>query len=75
MNRLQKLKSSYDDSLLKVDRIPDIVGIDEVPCLNEDNPETWHVQVSLIVKEFLHPLRSFFNINVDVSHNSLHFSN
>ncbi|KAK7307827.1 hypothetical protein VNO77_41233 [Canavalia gladiata] len=45
MNRLQKMKSSHDDSLLKIDRIPDIVGIDEIPSLNEDNPETWHVQV------------------------------
>ncbi|KAJ1416074.1 Phospholipase D/Transphosphatidylase [Sesbania bispinosa] len=45
MHRLQKIRSSQDDSLLKIDRISDIIGIDEVPCLNEDNPETWHVQV------------------------------
>ncbi|XP_020218217.1 phospholipase D beta 1 [Cajanus cajan] len=45
IHKLQKMKGSHDDSLLKIDRIPDIVGIDEVPCLDEDNQETWHVQV------------------------------
>ncbi|CAJ1928132.1 unnamed protein product [Sphenostylis stenocarpa] len=45
MNRFQKMKSSHDDSLLKIDRITDIVGIDDVPSQNEDNRETWHVQV------------------------------
>lgn len=73
MNRLKKMKSSNDDSLLKIDRIPDLVGIDEVPCLDEDNLENWHVQVSLI--EFFLPLRNFFNINVDVSDYLLHSSN
>ncbi|KAL2348091.1 hypothetical protein Fmac_002091 [Flemingia macrophylla] len=45
IHKLQKMKGSHDDSLLKMDRIPDIVGIDEVPCLNEDDQEPWHVQV------------------------------
>ncbi|XP_057449924.1 phospholipase D beta 1-like isoform X2 [Lotus japonicus] len=45
MHKLQKIKSSQDDSLLKIDRIPDIVGIDEFPSQKENNPETWHVQV------------------------------
>jgi len=45
MNRLRRMKSSHDDSLLKIDRIDDIVGIDNVPGLNEDNQETWHTQV------------------------------
>ncbi|OIV94369.1 hypothetical protein TanjilG_25431 [Lupinus angustifolius] len=44
-SRLHRIKSSHDDSLLKIDRIPDIMGIDEVSCLNKHNPETWHVQV------------------------------
>jgi phospholipase D1/2 len=48
MTRLQKMKTSHDDSLLKIDRISDIVGIDEVSSLDEPNQETWHVQVSLI---------------------------
>ncbi|KOM44745.1 hypothetical protein LR48_Vigan06g005100 [Vigna angularis] len=45
MHRLRKMKSSHDDSLLKIDRIADIVGIDNVPCLNEENQETWHTQI------------------------------
>ncbi|CAI9093905.1 OLC1v1029506C1 [Oldenlandia corymbosa var. corymbosa] len=42
---LQKMKASYDDSLLKLDRIPDILGIEQVSALYEENPEGWHVQV------------------------------
>ncbi|KAL3499428.1 hypothetical protein ACH5RR_038521 [Cinchona calisaya] len=42
---LQKVKSSFDDSLLKLDRIPDILGIEDLSTLHDDNPETWHVQV------------------------------
>ncbi|GAU20683.1 hypothetical protein TSUD_230970, partial [Trifolium subterraneum] len=45
MTRLQKMKTSHDDSLLKIDRISDIVGINEVPSLDEHNQETWHVQI------------------------------
>jgi len=48
MTTLQKMKTSHDDSLLKIDRISDIIGTDEVPCVDEHNKETWHVQVSLI---------------------------
>jgi phospholipase D1/2 len=74
MTTLQKMKTSHDDSLLKIDRISDIIGIDDVPCLDEHNKETWHVQVSLI--EFSFPLRNFFNINFDVSSDYLlHFFN
>ncbi|XP_077235081.1 phospholipase D gamma 1-like [Tasmannia lanceolata] len=42
---INKLKRSYDDALLKIERIPDIVGRLDVPCLNENDPEAWHVQV------------------------------
>ncbi|KAK6263024.1 hypothetical protein QUC31_008840 [Theobroma cacao] len=42
---LQKLKTSVDDALLKIERIPEIAGITEIPYLREDDPETWHVQV------------------------------
>lgn len=42
---LQKVKASLDDSLLKLDRIPEILGIADAPFLEEDNPESWHVQV------------------------------
>lgn len=42
---IQKMKTSSDDSLLKLDRIPDVLGIKDVSTLHEDNPEAWHVQV------------------------------
>ncbi|KAL5098908.1 hypothetical protein RYX36_003235 [Vicia faba] len=46
MTTLLKIKTSNDDSLLKIDRISDIVSIDEVPYLDEHNQqETWHVQI------------------------------
>ncbi|KAH7514034.1 hypothetical protein FEM48_Zijuj11G0045800 [Ziziphus jujuba var. spinosa] len=45
LHGLQKIKTSYDDSLLKIDRIPDIIGMENVLCLGEDNPESWNVQV------------------------------
>ncbi|KAL3498754.1 hypothetical protein ACH5RR_041486 [Cinchona calisaya] len=44
-HRLQKMRTSSDDSLLKLDRIPDILGIEDVSTLREENPEAWHVQV------------------------------
>ncbi|KAL9663347.1 hypothetical protein QQ045_018732 [Rhodiola kirilowii] len=42
---LQKFKSSHDDTLLKIDRIPDILGIADSPWLSGDDPQGWHVQV------------------------------
>ncbi|KAL8153275.1 hypothetical protein V2J09_011035 [Rumex salicifolius] len=42
---IKKLKTSYDDALLKIDRMDDIVGISDAPSLSEDNPEAWHVQI------------------------------
>uniref|UniRef100_A0A803MQ27 Phospholipase D n=1 Tax=Chenopodium quinoa TaxID=63459 RepID=A0A803MQ27_CHEQI len=41
---IKKLKMPSDDSLLLIDRLPDIVGISDVPCLSEHDPESWHVQ-------------------------------
>ncbi|KAK6935310.1 Phospholipase D, C-terminal [Dillenia turbinata] len=41
---IKKLKTS-DDSLLRIERIPDIVGITDAPCHSEKDPEGWHVQV------------------------------
>ncbi|XP_076958556.1 phospholipase D gamma 1-like [Bidens hawaiensis] len=40
-----KLKKTVDDSLLIVERIHKIVGIDDAHCTNEQDPEGWHVQV------------------------------
>ncbi|KZV41614.1 phospholipase d beta [Dorcoceras hygrometricum] len=42
---IKKLKMSSDDALLQIERIPDILGMSEAPCLNDDHPEGWHVQV------------------------------
>lgn len=42
---IKKLKTSYDDSLLRIDRMPEILGIADAPCLSENDPESWHVQV------------------------------
>ncbi|CAH8358597.1 unnamed protein product [Eruca vesicaria subsp. sativa] len=42
---LGKLRSASDDSLLSIDRIPDIIGLSEASSFNENDPETWHAQV------------------------------
>ncbi|KAL0373168.1 UNVERIFIED_CONTAM: Phospholipase D beta 1 [Sesamum calycinum] len=42
---IQKMKASYDDSLLKLERIPDVLGIDEAANQTQGDPEGWHVQV------------------------------
>ncbi|XP_074279924.1 phospholipase D beta 1-like isoform X4 [Silene latifolia] len=42
---IKKLKMSYDDCLLRIERLPEIIQIDEVSSLTEDDPESWHVQV------------------------------
>ena len=36
----------YDDALLRIERIPDIIGMHDAPCLSENDPEAWHVQVN-----------------------------
>ncbi|KAH7664618.1 Phospholipase D family protein [Dioscorea alata] len=42
---IRKLKRSFDDALLKIERIHDIIGINDAQYLNDDHPESWHVQV------------------------------
>lgn len=42
---IQKMRSSYDDSLLQIERIPDILGIAEAAGQGQSDPEGWHVQV------------------------------
>ena len=42
-----KKKSSFDDALLSLSRIPDILRQEDTPCLQDDHPEAWHVQVKL----------------------------
>ncbi|XP_059634077.1 phospholipase D beta 1-like isoform X2 [Cornus florida] len=43
---IKKLKTSlYDDALLRIERMPEIIGAFDAPCLSENDPEGWHVQV------------------------------
>lgn len=39
------MTTSYDDALLRLERIPDFIGINDAPSVGEDDPEVWHVQV------------------------------
>lgn len=48
---IRKLKRSFDDALLKIERIQDIIGINDAQYLNDNHPESWHVQV---IKANLH---------------------
>ncbi|KAL8150461.1 hypothetical protein V2J09_020269 [Rumex salicifolius] len=42
---LQKMRSSHDDYLLKIDRIPNIIGLDEISDVKNYDKEGWHTQV------------------------------
>ncbi|XP_019055144.1 PREDICTED: phospholipase D beta 1-like isoform X2 [Nelumbo nucifera] len=42
---IKRFKKPVDDALLRIERIPDIIGMLDVPCLSETDPENWHVQV------------------------------
>lgn len=42
---IKKLKNSYDDALLKLERIPDIIGMSDTCSVDDNDPESWHVQV------------------------------
>lgn len=55
---LRKMGASHDDSLLRLERIPDILGIAEAASQREDDPEGWHVQVWRKEKQFR--LSNFF---------------
>jgi phosphatidylserine/phosphatidylglycerophosphate/cardiolipin synthase-like enzyme len=45
--KLSKLSRSHNDSLLWINKIPDIIAIDDEIYSNDDDPERWDVQVSL----------------------------
>ncbi|PON85177.1 Phospholipase D family [Trema orientale] len=55
---MSKLKrKQYDDALLRLERIPDIIGLSDATSTSEHDPEAWHVQIfrsidSNSVKEF-----------------------
>ncbi|KAL5796299.1 hypothetical protein ACOSQ2_001119 [Xanthoceras sorbifolium] len=42
---IKKLKKSYDDALLRIERISDIVSASDAPSVGENDPEAWHVQI------------------------------
>ncbi|KAK2976792.1 hypothetical protein RJ640_027188 [Escallonia rubra] len=42
---LQKMTKSRNDALLRIERISDVLGMEDAPYLSGDDPEAWHVQV------------------------------
>uniref|UniRef100_J3N493 Phospholipase D n=2 Tax=Oryza brachyantha TaxID=4533 RepID=J3N493_ORYBR len=42
---IKKLAKSYDDALLSIERIPDVISINDAIYFSDNDPETWHVQV------------------------------
>nr|GMD65023.1 phospholipase D gamma 1-like [Ipomoea batatas] len=42
---IKKLKMSFDDALLRIARMPEILGISDIPYVSGDDPEGWHVQI------------------------------
>ncbi|XP_064934920.1 phospholipase D gamma 1-like isoform X2 [Musa acuminata AAA Group] len=42
---IKKLKKSSDDALLIIEKIPDILRVDDLLFMNDNDPETWHVQI------------------------------
>ncbi|KAK1418721.1 hypothetical protein QVD17_27867 [Tagetes erecta] len=42
---LKKLRSSYDDSLLRTERMPELLGVNDQPYHDDQDPEGWHVQI------------------------------
>lgn len=42
---IKKLAKSYDDALLTIERIPEIININDAIYFSDNDPETWHVQV------------------------------
>ncbi|XP_018472859.2 phospholipase D gamma 1 [Raphanus sativus] len=44
-HRISIHRSSSEDALLKIDRIPNIMGLSEASFVNDTDPESWHVQV------------------------------
>ncbi|XP_062200373.1 phospholipase D gamma 1-like [Phragmites australis] len=42
---IKKLAKSYDDALLSIERIPEIINTNDAIYFSDNDPETWHVQV------------------------------
>lgn len=54
---LKKLKTSYDDALLRLERVPELLGVNDLPYVSDQDPEGWHVQVNKLISSYL----TFFN--------------
>ena len=44
-HRISIHRSSSEDALLEIDRIPNIMGLSEASSVSDNDPESWHVQV------------------------------
>ena len=44
-HKIWKHRSCSDDALLKINMIPEIMGLSEASSTNDSDPESWHVQV------------------------------
>ncbi|XP_076939161.1 phospholipase D beta 1-like [Bidens hawaiensis] len=42
---LKKLKASRDESLLNIESMPEFLTVNDEPCLSDQDPEGWHVQI------------------------------
>ncbi|CAN4125754.1 unnamed protein product [Withania somnifera] len=42
---IRKLKTSFEDDLLRIERMPEILGISDAPFVSSDDPNGWHVQI------------------------------
>ncbi|KAM3344055.1 phospholipase D gamma 1-like [Capsicum galapagoense] len=42
---IRKLKKTYDDSLLQIERMPEILSISETSSASSTDPDNWHVQI------------------------------
>lgn len=58
---IKKLKISYDDALLRIERMPEILGLSDAPCVSDEDPEGWHVQVT-VSADFFRLLRFYYLI-------------
>ncbi|KAL8160130.1 hypothetical protein V2J09_001667 [Rumex salicifolius] len=72
---IKKLKkTSYDDALLRIERVSDIIGISDAPYIHEDTPESWHIFRSIdsnSVKKFPKNPKQAFSKNLVCGKNVL----
>ncbi|KAL4586048.1 hypothetical protein LXL04_010679 [Taraxacum kok-saghyz] len=42
---VKKLKAMYDEALVKIQNMPQFLTVNDQPCLSDQDPEGWHVQI------------------------------